>query len=214
LTADEALMTMNAMKPTFVTLLLSVLVSSATAQEVVFEDSLKGPLAEGWSWLRENPEAWRFRDNALEIRVQPGDANSVKNALVRPAPDRSKGTYVIDVTVTVTRPLTQQYEQAGITWYHNGKPVVKLVKELVDGDLVVIPGRRPMTNDTVQLRLVVSADKYVAQFRPDAKGDFQAAGAGALPPPGQDQVSIQCYHGPPNAEHWIRFQNFRITRLD
>ena len=26
----------------------------------------------------------------------------------------------------------QQYEQAGITWYNDGKPVFKEVKELVD----------------------------------------------------------------------------------
>jgi hypothetical protein len=203
------------MKATFFmsAFLLASAINWAAAQQVLFEDPFNERLDEGWTWIRENPEAWRLRDNALEIRVQPGDANSVKNALVRPAPDRSKGRYAIDLTVTTTRPLVQQYEQAGITWYHNQKPVIKLVKEIVDGDLVIIPGRKPMTNDTVQLRLIVSADSYVAQFRPDAKGEFQTAATGKLPPPNHDQVSVQCYHGPPNAEHWIRFQDFRITKL-
>ena len=64
---------------------------------------------------------------------------------------------------------TVQYEQAGITWYVGGKPVFKLVKELVDGKLVIIPGRKPMTAKSVQLRLIVTADSFTAQYRPNAR---------------------------------------------
>ena len=185
----------------------------AAEPQVIFEDSFDGKLAKGWSWLRENPDTWRIKDKVLEIRVQPGVAGTVKNALVREAPDRSKGTFAIELTVTNnTRPI-QQYEQGGITWYHNKKPVFKLVKELIDGDLYIIPGKKPMKAKTVQLRLIVTADKFTAQFRPDGKGEFQTAATGPLPSAGRDQVSIQCYNGPPNAEHWIRFDDFRILRL-
>ncbi len=69
------------------------------------------------------------------------------------------------------------------------------------------------TSKTVQLRLIVTADKWTAQFRPDGKGEFQTAGTGRLPAPNNDQVSIQCYNGPPDAEHWIRFDDFRIIEL-
>jgi hypothetical protein len=185
----------------------------AADPEVVFSDNFDAGLGPGWSWLREDPSAWRLREHALEIRVQPGDAQTVRNALVRPAPDRSQGRFAIEVTVTNTRKPIRQYEQAGITWYCGGKPVFKLVKELVDGQLMIIPGRHPMTNDTVQLRLVVSADSYLAQFRPDGQGPFQTAGSGKLPPPNNDQVSIQCYHGPAELEHWIRFDDFRVLKL-
>jgi DnaJ-class molecular chaperone len=154
-----------------------------------------------------------MRQGALEIRVQPGVAHNVKNALVREAPDRSRGKYAIDLTVTSTTKPTQQYEQAGITWYNNSKPVFKLVKELVNGQLMIIPGRKPMTSRTVQLRLIVTKNNFIAQFRPNAEGKFQTAAAGKLPAPGDDQVSIQCYNGPPNAEHWIRFDDFRILEL-
>jgi hypothetical protein len=189
------------------------LAALAADSPVVFEDRFTGKLAEGWTWLRENQDAWRLRDNALEIRVQPGLAETVKNALLRKAPDRSQGKYAVEVTVTNIRKPTQQYEQAGITWYHDGKPVFKLVKELVDGQLMIIPGRKPMTNDTVQLRLIVTEDSFTAQYRPDAQGEFQTAATGKLPPPGDDQVSIQCYHGPPDIEHWIRFDDCRILKL-
>ncbi len=219
-----------------VSLLLFGSPASAADPEPVFEDRFDGKLTEGWTWLRENSEAWRIRENALEIRVQPGDAGTVRNALLRKAPDRSQGKFAIDVTVSNHTVPTQQYEQAGITWYNKGRPVFKLVKERVDGQLMIIPGRKPMTNEMVQLRLIVTHDSWTAQFRPlpvpassaprpsplapsqsppapQPSGDFQTADQGKLPPPGDDQVSLQCYHGPPDAEHWIRFDNFRIVKL-
>ena len=35
-----------------------------------------------------------------------------------------------------------------------------------------------------------------------------------FPAPGKDEISIQCYNGPADAEHWIRFDDFRITPLE
>ena len=185
----------------------------AAETKVVFEDAFKGKLGEGWTWLRENPKAWRIAEDALEIRIEPGDARTVKNALLRDVPDRSKGPLAIEVTVTSLTPPKVQYEQAGLTWYHDGKPGFKFVKELVDGKLLIIPGRVPMDAKTVQLRLVVDGNRLTAQFRPDAKGEFKTAAEAKLPEGGKDQISIQCYHGPTDVEHRIRFDNFRILRL-
>ncbi|MFV1968617.1 MAG: hypothetical protein ACC628_24615 [Pirellulaceae bacterium] len=185
----------------------------AAEEMVICEDRFEGKLAEGWSWLREHADGWRIKDNGLEIRVEPGVAHNVKNALVRKAPDRNTGKYAIEVTVTSHSVPVQQYEQAGITWYRGGKPVFKLVKELVHGQLMIIPGRKNMTAETVQLRLIVTADSWTAQYRPNAEGDFQTAATGKLAAPADDQVSIQCYNGPPEAEHWIRFDDFRILKL-
>ena len=78
---------------------------------------------------------------------------------------------------------------------------------------MIIPGRKPMTSETVQLRLIVTSGDFIAQFRPNGEGDFQTAATGTLPAPANDQVSIQCYNGPANAEHWIRFDDFRVSRL-
>ena len=188
----------------------------AADPEVIFEDCFTGKMDEGWSWLREDSDAWRLKEDALEIRLQPGNAATVRNALVRTAPDRSQGKYAIEVTVTSHALPKIQYEQAGITWYVDGKPAFKLVKELVDGKLVIVPGLVPVTDEdfkTIQLRLIVTADSWTAQFRPNAQGEFQTAGTGKLAAPKNDQVSIQCYHGPTDVEHWIRFDDFRIVRL-
>jgi hypothetical protein len=198
---------------TLVVLLLAVAAASAAEPRLVFEDRFDGKLGEGWTWLRENPPAWRIKDDGLEVRVEPGVANTVKNALLRDAPDRAKGKFAIEVTISNHTPPTQQYEQAGITWYNDGKPCFKLVKELVSGEVCIIPGKKALAGNTVQLRLIVSTDSWEAQFRPDAKGEFQTAAKGKLPAPNKDQVSIQCYNGPPEAEHWIRFDDFRILEL-
>ncbi len=193
--------------------LTPIIKSQSGQQAILFEERFNGNMDAGWSWLRENSSTWRLREGALEIRVEPGVAPTVKNALVRPAPDRSRGKFAIDVTVTNTTEPTQQYEQAGITWYNDSKPAFKLVKELVDGELMIIPGRKPMASKTVQLRLIVSGENFIAQFRPNADGEFQTAETGKLPAPRNDQVSIQCYNGPADAEHWIRFDDFCMSQL-
>ena len=181
--------------------------------KILFEDTFEGKLAEGWSWLREDPNTWRIRDGALEIRVEPGVAATVKNALRRKAPEPGLGKVAIEVTVTFTTKPTNQYEQAGITWYHQDKPVFKLVHENIDGKTYISPGRKPTQTQAVDLRLVLDGEKYLAQYRPAGQGEFQTAAEGKLPRSQDDMVSIQCYNGPANAEHWIRFDNFRILQL-
>lgn len=187
--------------------------ASAAEPRLVFEDQFAGKLGDGWSWLREDPQAWRLKENALEIRIQPGVAATVKNALVRPAPDRRQGRVAITVTVRFLQPPTQQFEQGGITWYHDGKPVFKLVYERIDGETFVIPGRKPMAAESVQLRLIVTANSWTAHYRAGGQGEFETAGSGPLPEPGEDLVSLQCYQGPEDAEHWMRFEHFRIEQL-
>ena len=149
------------------------IVSAASEPRVLVADKLDGKPGDGWVWLREDPKTWRVHDGAMEIRVEPGVAHNVKNALVRPAPQRGKVPYAVHVTVTFTAEPTNQYEQAGITWYQNGRPRMKLVHEHIDGKDYIIPGRVAAPEKTVELRLVVTADKFTAQFRPDAKGEFR-----------------------------------------
>ena len=45
----------------------------------------------------------------------------------------------MEVNVTNLSQPTNPCEYAGITWYHDGKPVYKLVKELIDGELYILP---------------------------------------------------------------------------
>lgn len=194
--------------------LLAVAGTLAAAEpKVLFEDRFDGKLGEGWTWLRENPANWRIKDGALEIRVEPGVAPTVKNALLRKAPDRRQGKFAAEVTVTFTSPPTNQYEQAGITFYQDGKPGPKLVHERIDGGIYIIPGKVPTDTQTVQLRMVMTEDQLLFQFRPDGKGEFTTVGKAPLRATDHEQVSIQCYNGPADAEHWMRFDDFRLLQL-
>ncbi|MBK37018.1 MAG: hypothetical protein CME26_16000 [Gemmatimonadetes bacterium] len=175
---------------------------------MIFEDSFTDGLGEGWNWIREHDGYWRIADGGLEIRVEPGVKDTVRNALVRPAPPRP---YAVEVTITNHTHPTTQYEQAGITLYNNGEPVFKEVKELIDGDLYIIPGKKPMPTDSVRLRLLVNSEGWEAQFRPEGSTSFETAASGELASENEDQVSLQCYNGPEEGEHWIRFEGFQIT---
>jgi hypothetical protein len=194
--------------------LTALAAAPAGEPQVLFEDRFDGKLADGWHWLREDPAAWRVKDGVLEVRIQPGKAATVKNALVRPAPDRASGAYAVEVTVSGSTPPTTPYEQEGITWYRDGKPAFKLVRELVDGKVVVVPGKHPVDAEKVGLRVVVRGDRYTAEYRPGGEGEWKTAGGGPLPAgAGKDEVSLQCYDGPPDAEHWARFSGFRVVRV-
>lgn len=175
---------------------------------VIFEDLFADGLGDGWSWIREHDGFWRIADGGLEIRVEPGVKDTVKNALVRSAPPRP---YTVEVTIRNHSHPTTQYEQAGITLYNNGEPVFKEVKELIDGDLYIIPGKKPMPADAVRLRLNVTPDAWEAQFSPEGSDIFETAATGELSNENSDQISIQCYNGPEDEEHWIRFEDFKVT---
>ena len=199
----------------FLPMLFVLLVSLGTVAQAaefcpVFEESFDKELKPDWSWLRESAGKWRIVDGGLEILMEPEHGNAAKNVLWRKAPDRSAGVWAIEVTITSKSEPTQQYEQTGIYWMQNDKLVFKFVKERIDGKLYVFPGKKPMEAQTVQLRLIVDGEKVTAQYRPDAKGEFLTAFEGQLPKAGNDQVGVQCWHGPTDAEHWIRFDDFRV----
>ena len=77
---------------------------SSNKEKIIFEDNFDSGLKQGWEWLRQNKECWRIQDSGLEIRVVPGDENTVKNALIRSAPNRNNGTFAIEVSVSKTIP--------------------------------------------------------------------------------------------------------------
>ncbi|HUW60771.1 MAG TPA: hypothetical protein VMZ06_07160 [Candidatus Bathyarchaeia archaeon] len=184
----------------------------AAEEKVIFEDAFKGKLADGWSWLRADAADWRTTPDGLEIRLRPGDANSVKTALVRPLP-KFEGKVAIEVTVTSLSAPTEQYEQAGITLYHEDKPVFKLVHERVDGKLVVVPGKVAAEKLAVRLRLIVGGGRFTAQFRQEGEEEFKTAAEGNLTIAEGDKISLQGYHGPAEAAHWVRFTDFTVAPI-
>lgn len=135
--------------------------------------SLRNHLAESWQWLRPQPARWCLRNGGLEIRVWAGFADSVENALLYQVTGRGQDCCSYEVTVENLSQPKQQWEQAGLTWYSDGRR---------------------------------------AYYRTEFNGPYLLAGDGQLPLSDNEQVSIQRYHGPTDAEHWIRFTAFRVLR--
>jgi hypothetical protein len=192
---------------------LVFLTSKALAAEpkVLFEDRLDKKPGKGWTWIKQQDKSWRIQDKSLEFRVLPGQ----ENVLARTVPNSADRPYAIEVTFTCLPQATKQYEQVGLFWYANGKQGSKFVKELIDGKHYVFPGKKEMTDTTVQLRLVVDGKKYTAQYRPGAKGEFKTASTGEVPAAdkGKLQIAIACHNGPADAKHWVRIRDFRIVGL-
>jgi regulation of enolase protein 1 (concanavalin A-like superfamily) len=217
-------MTMKCMLPLGFALIL-FRVAASHAGEVVFQDNFTNKLDGSWSWVREDARAWRVTERGLEVRIQPGNlwgpANNAKNVLVRNAPDPAPGQ--LEISVSVTNQPTAQYEQVDLVWYYDDSHMVKLGQELVDGKLSIVMGReeadktrtiaiRPLTSFSVRLRLLVTSDRIRGQFRMPDSDNWREVGECDLPTHGTPKISLQCYQGPADAEHWVRFTEFSIQR--
>ncbi len=211
-----------------IVLTLAVLNLAAAEKESTspdFRDTFQGKIGPGWSWIREDPAAWRVSDKGLEVRVQPGNmwgaANDAKNLLVRPAPDPAQGE--VDVSMTVTNTPLEQYEQSDLVWYYNDSNMVKCGQELVDGKLRIVMGREqgdktrtikilPLDSSTVTLRLLVKDNRIRGQFRtPDSK-EWQEVGETDLPAAGEPKICLQFYQGPAKVERWVNVTEFKVSQ--
>lgn len=184
---------------------------NADKQEVIFEDGFDGKLAAGWSWIGGDKAKHRVTNKGVEVHHQ-----SFQTGLKRELPSRAKGAFAVEVTLTSLSAPKQQYEQAGLMWFIDGKTKFKFVKERIDGDLYMYPGKKPMTTATVQMRLEVRGEAFTALYQPDGKGEYKEAFSGKLPAAEagkKEVIGLICFHGPQDAEHWIRWDGFRIVKL-
>ena len=206
-------------------LLLMLFAITGRAKEVRFQDDFKGKLGEGWSWRREDAKGWRVTERGLEVRTLPGNmwgpGNNAKNVLVRAAPNPAKGE--VEVSISVTNHPTEQYEQVDLVWYYDDSNMVKLGQELVDGKLSIVMGREegdktrtiaiiPLNSFAVRLQLRASGKQIHGRFRTPDSADWREAGECDLPLHGPPKVSVQCYQGPDQAEHWARLTEFSIRQ--
>jgi hypothetical protein len=174
-------------------------------------DNSQPVLADGWGWLKQKEGTSRVRDGALELRVLPQQESILAHAL----PDPAAGPFAVEMTITSLPQPTVQFEQIGLFWYAGGEGSFKFVKELIDGGLYVFPGKKPMTEATVTLRLVVDGGKFVAQYQPKGEGEPLEAFSGPVPEGAGDghQIAIAGANGPADAEHWVRIDRFNIALL-
>jgi len=189
----------------------------------VFKDTFAewvGKLQNEWTWLHEVPENWRITKEGLEVRMipTPNTSTDVRNILFRQAPRIAEGDFTITLELKSLQPYCSQFQQAGIYWMQGGRTAFKFVMERVDGRLCVVPSYLPLETEHTVLRLRIVGNQAIAEFQPNATGEFREAFRRDLPPRNDetDRVGLQCWHGPADQdkETWIRFMRFEITMTE
>jgi hypothetical protein len=83
------------------TLVMASIATSKTADEkVLFEETFTDELGKGWSWVREDPKAWRIDKGALLIRTSTGSLwqtdNNNHNLLLRTPPEAKPQRFALE----------------------------------------------------------------------------------------------------------------------
>jgi len=208
-----------------VLVLLAVLCgySARGADTVAFRDEFRGKLALGWTFVRRDTNGVRVLERGLEIRIDPGNMwgpeNSGRNVMLRDAPDPSENE--VEISVTVSNRPTSQYEQVDLVWYYADSHMVKVGLERVDGQLSIVMGREendhtktiaviPIQATRVELKHLVKGNHIRGQYRPAGAAAWLDAGECDLPVHGRPKLSLQCYQGPRNEEHWALIEDFTV----
>ncbi len=178
----------------------------------------------GWTWVREDAQAWKAEGDALRLRALPGSLwekeNTCRNVLVKALPD---GAGDVAVAVTVTSLPVVQAEQAGLLLYGDDDHYVKLIREFTDGarqavmviedgtKLAVVGEKKKLPEgEKTSLRLVRKGGKLTGQYQ-DAAGAWQEVGTCDAP----TWVKVALFaHGapPPETDRWAAFSGLSIAK--
>lgn len=195
--------------------------AGAPVAQILFQDDFAGKLGQGWTWVREQPEAWKAGEQGLTMRTLSGTLwgkeNTARNLLLRPAP--AKGDFATEVTVSIQGALDG--EQAGLIWYGGDGDYIKLVNEFKGQPFLILVREqkeigkeigRISADGTVSLRLVSHHGWIQAQARPGGAANWQTvAECGALPA-SELRVGVFTHVWPGETDRSAHFQNFRLLR--
>lgn len=200
------------------TLLLALL-----ATTTVFEDPFKDKLADGWTWVREDPQGWKIDANGLHIRPQSGTlwktANNAKNVLLRARPD-GLSEFIIEVTATAAPESAG--EQCGLIVYLDDDTYVKLVFESLEGKRWIVFGKEVkgegrMVNripadalKSAHLRLAVSQGKAVGSLI-DGTGATEVGATEFAVDPAM-KVGVVSHGAATDADRWATFTGFTLIK--
>jgi regulation of enolase protein 1 (concanavalin A-like superfamily) len=205
-------------------------VRSEDTAKVLFEETFAGELDKGWSWVRESPKDWKIDKDKKEllIHAMPGvslyNSRTLTNILLREPPAAKKETALAFEVHVHHRPLNG-FETSGLIWYFDDDNAVHFVKELIDGKIQLVLGRKkggkseaniklvPYDKDDVDMRLVVSGTKAEAQYRASAADKWQTVEQSEMPSDGKARIGLRAGHGSKDKPSWARFSGFRIVAL-
>jgi regulation of enolase protein 1 (concanavalin A-like superfamily) len=197
---------------------------NAPKEKVLFDEPFTGELGKDWSWVREDPTAWRLDKGALVLRTLPGylhaKSNDSRNVLLRPLP---RSDHPLAVEVYVESEPKVQYEHAGVVLYVDDDNYVSLFQEVLGGEvelqMVTEKEARPRfavakhNAKGVWMRLLIADGKITSQYRPSEKDEWKDVGRSDAPAGGPARVGVMAGGAPKDAGREVRFRSFRILEL-
>jgi hypothetical protein len=205
----------------------------AAAEDVVFEDSFDDGLSSQWTVIGLAEEDYRIRDGGLELRVAPRQTGSERPRIEFVLPTRSADGLTASVEITTVTPFTQPDEFAGLYLTDEDGPEFAAKHQLVDRRLVYAPGiykfigqsgeegdpdqyavtYYPVNDDFGATRIVVRGGYAYHQVGPSAEGKFLKFFHSAIQLDSKQRgFCLIAGGGPVDAEHWVRFDKFRIEK--
>lgn len=203
------------------------------AEDVLFEDHFDKELSSTWQAVGLKKEDYRIRDGGIELRVQPGKWTRETPMLKVLLPFATSSTVVASVDVTIVDEFTQDGEFAGLLLIADGDVVFTVKKSLTDGKLLLSPGKYefvgkpgeegtgskytvrywPALKEAGPLRIIVRQNYASFQVGPSSEGKFLNLFFSAVSKSKRDcGFGLVAAGAPADAVHWVRFDNFRVTR--
>lgn len=205
----------------------------AMGEEVLFEDKFDGTLSTQWRAVGLKRADYRIKDGGLEMRVHPGRRTGDTPMLMVLLPFDTSQTVVASVELTILDRFTEPAESAGIFLTDADSREFGAEKMNLNGHLVFSPGNLefigeqgeegdpqqyalkfwPANDDFGPLLIIVRGNYGHFQVGPSTRGKYLNFFHSAL----RDNelkrgFCLSASGGPPDREHWVRFDNFRVTR--
>ncbi|MCU0960798.1 MAG: hypothetical protein MUF48_11900 [Pirellulaceae bacterium] len=207
--------------------------SHSRGQEVLFEDTFDTALSDKWKIVGLQPEDYRVRDGALELRVKPLATQEPWPMLSVDLPFTTADSVVASVEVSVVGQRLQRGEFAGLCLLDPDGVSFMARKTNIDGYFVLAPGKADFIGEPGQegepgkytvtywpadesfgpLRILVRGNYAHFQAGPSATGKYRTFFHSAIRPSKEGLgFGLLAAGGTGDAERWVRFDKFRVVR--
>ena len=200
----------------------------------LFEDTFDGELSNQWTIIGLDKEDFRIREGGLEMRVQSKKQDRIMPRLQVNLPFTSDDAIIASVEVSIISRFTEPAEFAGMSLTDDDGPDFSAEKKRIDGRLVFSPGRAkfvgqsgeegdpskytvtysPAGEEAGPLRIIVRSNYAYFQVGPSERGKFANFFHSAI---NEDSSKygfcLMAGNGPVDEDHWVRFDNFRVTSM-
>ena len=203
------------------------------AQKILFEDNFDNGLSTQWELVGLTDDDYRLRDGGLEMRVQPGKMRRETPMLKAKLPFDSYDTVIASVEVSLLDQFTEPMEFAGLFLTDEHGREFSARKQWINGFLLFTPGLVdfigeegnegdpsqytvkfwPANDESGPLRIIVRNRYAFFQVGPSSQGKFLNFFHSKIRSNEKERgFALTAAGGPEDKDHWVRFDNFRVTR--